>query len=44
MGDWAVCGDSFGARSILCILVDGASRALLVLANTNVAALLDLGD
>ncbi len=44
VGYWALCAGNFGAGSILRILVDGTSSALLVLANTNVAALLDLGD
>ena len=44
MGNRTVRGGNFGPGSILRIALDGIAGPLLVLANTNVAALLDLGD
>jgi hypothetical protein len=44
VGDSAIRAGNFGTGSILRINLDGAAGSILVLANTNVAALLDLGD
>ena len=44
MGDNGLRSGNFGLGSILRIPLDGIAGPLLVLANTNVAALLDLGD
>ncbi len=44
MGAWPIRGGNFTSGSILRINLGGIAGSLLVLANTNVAALLDLGD
>ena len=44
MGNNSLRSGNFGAGSILRIPLDGIAGPPLVLANTNVAALLDLGD